>query len=88
MLDLRCDRMATIQKIVAGLTEESLDEETAPVQAPGWPESGSYRLRNLLRYVLREEWEHHLFAERDLGALARPHAPSQGWRSQIPGLPQ
>jgi uncharacterized damage-inducible protein DinB len=69
VLELRRDRMTTVGEIVAGLTDESLDEDTTPVQAPGWPESRSYRLRNLLLHVLREEWEHRLYAERDLDAL-------------------
>jgi hypothetical protein len=64
--------MAAIGKIVSGLTDESLDEDTAPVGTAGWPESRSYRVRDLLLHVLHvlhEEWEHRIYAERDLDAL-------------------
>jgi uncharacterized damage-inducible protein DinB len=69
VLELRRDRMATVRKLVDGLTDESLDSDTEPVEAPGWPESRSYRLRNLLLHVFHEEWEHWSYAERDLDAL-------------------
>jgi uncharacterized damage-inducible protein DinB len=69
VLELRRDRMATVRKLVDGSTDASLDEDTEPVQAPGWPESRSYRVRNLLLHVFHEEWEHRLYAERDLDAL-------------------
>ena len=69
VLDLRRDRMATVRKLVDNLTDESLDAETEPVEAPGWPESRSYRPRDLLLHVFHEEWEHWSYAERDLDAL-------------------
>jgi uncharacterized damage-inducible protein DinB len=69
VLELRRDRMSTVRKLVDGLTDESLDADTESVQAPGWPESRSYRIRNLLLHVFHEEWEHRLYAERDLKAL-------------------
>jgi uncharacterized damage-inducible protein DinB len=69
VLELRRDRMATVRELVDGLTDESLDRDTEPVEAPGWPESRSYRVRNLLLHVFHEEWEHWSYAERDLDAL-------------------
>ena len=73
VLKLRRDRMATVREVVAGLTDESLDAETKPVDADGWPESRSYRVRNVLLHLFHEEWEHRLYAARDLDALeARP----------------
>ena len=36
---------------------------------PGWPQSKSYPVRNCLLIVLSEEWQHRLYAERDLDAL-------------------
>jgi uncharacterized damage-inducible protein DinB len=69
VLELRRDRMATVREVVAGLTDESLDAETKPVGADGWPESRSYRVRRLLLHLFREEWEHRLYAERDLDIL-------------------
>ncbi|GIG59571.1 hypothetical protein Lfu02_39430 [Longispora fulva] len=69
LLDLRRDRMATVRDIVAGVSDESLDAETTPVGTPGWPESRNRRLRDVLLHVFHEEWEHRLYAERDLNAL-------------------
>jgi uncharacterized damage-inducible protein DinB len=69
VLELRRDRMATVRKLVDSLTDDRLDNETEPVEAPGWPEPRKYRVRNLLLHVFHEEWEHRSYAERDLDAL-------------------
>jgi hypothetical protein len=69
VLELRRDRMFTVRKVIEGLTEESLDGHTKPVEGPGWPEPRSYPVRECLLVVLNEEWEHRLYAERDLAAL-------------------
>ena len=68
-LDLRRDRMATVRAFVDGLTDEALAGHTEPVEAPGWPRSRSYPVRECLLVVLSEEWEHRLYAERDLAVL-------------------
>ncbi|GAA4249805.1 DinB family protein [Dactylosporangium darangshiense] len=69
VLKLRRDRMATVREVVDGLTDESLDTETTPNPVPGWPESRAYRLRNVLLHLSGEEWQHRLYAERDLAVL-------------------
>ena len=69
VLELRRDRMSTMRQVLDGLTDESLDGNTEPVEGPGWPESRSYPVRECLLCILNEEWEHRLFAERDLDAL-------------------
>jgi DinB superfamily len=69
VLELRRGRMATVKEVIDGLTDESLDSHTRPVEGPGWPESRSYPIRECLLVVLNEEWEHRLYAERDLDAL-------------------
>jgi uncharacterized damage-inducible protein DinB len=69
VLELRRDRMSTVHQVIEGLTDESLDGHTEPVQGPGWPESRSYPVRECLLIILNEEWEHRLYAERDLNAL-------------------
>jgi hypothetical protein len=61
--------MATVREVIDGLTEESLQSKTKPVEAPGWPEPRSYRVRECLLIILNEEWEHRLYAERDLDVL-------------------
>ena len=69
VLELRRERTATVAEVMASLTDQSLDADTTPVEAPGWPEPRSYRPRSLLLHVLHEEWEHRMYAERDLAAL-------------------
>jgi hypothetical protein len=69
VLELRRDRMATVREVVDNLTDESLDGHTDAVEGPGWPEPRSYPVRECLLIVLNEEWEHRLYAERDLDAL-------------------
>jgi DinB superfamily/Pentapeptide repeats (8 copies) len=69
VLELRRDRMSTVREVVDGLTDASLDDRTEPVDAPGWPEPRSYPVRECLLITLNEEWEHRLYAERDLNVL-------------------
>jgi hypothetical protein len=58
-----------VRQVIDGLTDESLDGHTKPIEAPGWPEPRSYPVRECLLIILNEEWEHRLYAERDLDAL-------------------
>jgi uncharacterized protein YjbI with pentapeptide repeats len=69
VLALRADRMATVRQLIADLTDERLDDRTEPVPEPGYPESKSYPVRECLECILGEEWEHRLYAERDLESL-------------------
>jgi hypothetical protein len=69
VLALRADRMTTVRTLIAGLTEDDLHRMTEPVTEPGYPESRSYRVRECLETILDEEWEHRLYAERDLAVL-------------------
>ncbi len=68
-LALRRDRMATVRQVIDGLTDATLASDTTPVDGPGWPPPRSYPVRQCLLVILNEEWEHRLFAERDLTAL-------------------
>ncbi|MGZ4483270.1 MAG: DinB family protein [Nocardioidaceae bacterium] len=69
VLALRRDRMATVRRVVDGLTDESLAGHTEPVDGAGWPPPESFPVRECLLIVLNEEWHHRQFAERDLDAL-------------------
>jgi uncharacterized protein YjbI with pentapeptide repeats len=69
VLELRRDRMGTVRQVIGDLTDASLDAHTEPVEGPGWPRPRSYPVRECLLVILNEEWEHRLYAERDLGAL-------------------
>jgi uncharacterized protein YjbI with pentapeptide repeats len=69
VLALRADRMATVRQVIADLTDEQLAGRTAPVPEPGYPEPESFPVRRCLQAILSEEWQHRLYAERDLAAL-------------------
>lgn len=69
VLDLRRDRMATVRQVIDGLTDATLDSHTEPVPGPGWPPPRSFPVRECLLVILNEEYQHRLFAERDLEAL-------------------
>jgi DinB superfamily/Pentapeptide repeats (8 copies) len=69
VLKLRTDRMETVRQVIRGLSDESLASQTKPVGGAGWPEPRSYPVRECLLIILNEEWQHRLFAERDLDAL-------------------
>ena len=69
VLTLRADRMATVRQVIAGLTGDHLAGQTVPVTEPGYPEPESFPVRRCLQAILSEEWEHRLYAERDLDLL-------------------
>jgi hypothetical protein len=58
-----------VHDVINGLTDESLDGQAEAVEGPGWPEPGSYLVKRCLLTVLNEEWQHRLYAERDLAVL-------------------
>jgi len=69
VLALRADRMATVRRVLSGLTDAQLAGVTEPVTEPGYPAPESFAVRRCLQAILNEEWEHRLFAERDLDVL-------------------
>lgn len=75
VLELRRDRMATVREVIDGLTDASLEAHTRPVEGPGWPPPRSFAVRECLLIILNEEWEHRLFAERDMDILETTHSP-------------
>jgi hypothetical protein len=70
VLALRRTRTSTVRDVLDRLTDEWLAADTEPVDGPGWPQPISYPVRQCLLIVLNEEWEHRLYAERDLAVLA------------------
>jgi hypothetical protein len=70
VLVLRADRMGTVRRVLADLTDEQLGAMTEPVAEPGYPESESFPVARCLGAVVNEEWEHRLYAERDLAVLS------------------
>ena len=62
--------MGTVRRVLADLTDEQLAGMTEPVTEPGYPESESFPVARCLGAVVNEEWEHRLYAERDLAVLS------------------
>jgi len=86
VLVLRADRMATVRQVIAGLTDETLAGQTEPVTEPGYPGPESFAVRRCLQAILTEEWEHRLYAERDLYLLdARPAGLPGAGSAGLPG---
>lgn len=69
VLALRADRQATVRRVLDGLTDQRLAEQTTPVDGPGWPPADCYPVAEALSIVVNEEWHHRRYAERDLAAL-------------------
>jgi uncharacterized protein YjbI with pentapeptide repeats len=69
VLALRMTRTAMVRDVLAGLTDESLAAHTTPAGDFGWPPPLSHPVKECLLIVLNEEWEHRLYAERDLAVL-------------------
>jgi uncharacterized damage-inducible protein DinB len=69
VLAVREDRQNTVRAVLADLTPERLAAQTTPVDGPGYPPARAYPVRQCLLTVLNEEWEHRVYAERDLAIL-------------------
>ncbi len=69
VLAVRADRMATVARVLGELTDEQLEGMTEPVLEPGYPESKPFPVRRCLGAVVKEEWLHREYAERDLAVL-------------------
>jgi uncharacterized protein YjbI with pentapeptide repeats len=71
VLELREVRFAMVRRVLDDLTAEQLASRTEPVEGPAWPPPDRYPVAEILRNILNEEWQHRLYAERDLTALER-----------------
>ncbi|WP_210440042.1 DinB family protein [Nocardioides xinjiangensis] len=69
VLDLRARRRATVQAVLDGLTDEGLERRVTSA-TPFLGDADDLTVAACLKVVLNEEWEHRLYAERDLAALA------------------
>jgi len=70
VLALRRERQAMVREVLEPLTDEQL-ASTVTRPGPGWPRADDFPLAECLRIVLNEEWEHRLYAERDLTVLKK-----------------
>jgi hypothetical protein len=70
VLALRRGRQAMVSRVIESLTDEQLASEVTRTE-PGWPQIERFPFKECLYVVLNEEWEHRLYAERDLTALEK-----------------
>ena len=68
VLALRADRMATVRRVISDLTDGTRQPDRASHGA-GLPRAASFTVRRCLLTILDEEWQHRLYAERDLDVL-------------------
>jgi DinB family protein len=68
VLTVRRGRQAVVRDVMASLDAERLGSVVTRAE-PGWPQREGFPLKQCLLIVLNEEWEHRLYAERDLSAL-------------------
>jgi hypothetical protein len=71
VLAVRRERQSTVRDVMKLLTDEQLASTVTRLE-PGWPQIEDFPLKQCLLIVLKEEWEHRLYAERDLTALENP----------------
>jgi hypothetical protein len=70
VLTVRHERHAMVRRVMESLTDEQLASSVTR-GAPGWPVAEGFAVKECLRIVLIEEWEHRLYAERDLTVLEK-----------------
>jgi hypothetical protein len=70
VLVVRRERQATVRHAVESLTDEQLGARVTRTE-PGYPQEEDFPLKTCLRIALNEEWEHRLYAERDLTTLEK-----------------
>jgi hypothetical protein len=73
VLAIRRERQAMVGRVMESLTEERLASEVSRPE-PGWPQADSFPFKDCLLIILNEEWEHRLYAERDLTILEKEGA--------------
>src|SRR3954447_15777984 len=76
VLALRRERMDEVRQAVAALTPEELDRTCIPPESPGHPNQ-PHTVRECLRVILNEEWEHNRYAVRDLESLERANSSTK-----------
>jgi hypothetical protein len=70
MLDLRRERMHEVRDVIAGAKPKELGQICFPPDSPGHPRQ-DHTVLHCLHVVLKEEWQHHRYAIRDLEVLEK-----------------
>jgi hypothetical protein len=68
VLGVRRERMDEVREVIAGATAEELQRNCVPPATPGHPRK-DHTVLKCLQVVLKEEWQHHRYAVRDLAVL-------------------
>src|SRR3979409_1968597 len=68
VLAVRRERQAMVRHVLESLTDQKLRAYVTRTEA-GWPRMENFPVKECLRIVLNEEWQHRLYAERDLDTL-------------------
>jgi DinB superfamily/Pentapeptide repeats (8 copies) len=71
VLTVRRERQAMVRHVLESLTDEQLAADVTRIE-PGWPRMENFPVKECLRIVLNEEWQHRLYAERDMDTLEMP----------------
>ena len=70
VLDVRAQRRATVQAVLDDLDDDGLSRPVTSA-TPFMADAEGLTVEQCLRVVLNEEWEHRLYAERDLAVLGQ-----------------
>ena len=68
VLAVRRERQASVSKVLASLTAEQLASTVSRTE-PEYPQEEDFPVKECLLIILNEEWEHRLYAERDLSIV-------------------
>lgn len=68
VLTVRRERRAMVRHLLESLTDNQLAGSVTRTE-PGWPRLADFPVKQCLLIVLNEEWQHRLYAERDLDKL-------------------
>jgi DinB superfamily len=74
VLEVRRERMDEVRDVIAGVTAEELERNCVPPASPGHPRK-DHTVLQCLHVVLKEEWQHHRYAVRDLAVLETRRSP-------------
>jgi hypothetical protein len=66
VLEIRADRVGMVRDYLRSVTDDRLDEGGHQPFFVSRP----FTIRDCLRFVINEEWQHHRYAVRDLNAIA------------------
>ena len=77
VLEVRAGRVAMVRDFLASVTPEVLAATRRNPHAPEFQET----VLSCLHVILEEEWEHHRYAVRDLGAIEATALPATGLTS-------